>query len=54
MLRDARRDFSVSISVLICVTLHLCTMQFVVLNAAQEQRKIAIMNARDLAKIYAS
>src|SRR4051794_14749838 len=36
VLRDARRDYSVGIPVLICAILYLCTMQFVALNAAQE------------------
>ncbi|CZT11782.1 related to helicases [Rhynchosporium graminicola] len=54
VLRDALRDSSVGILVLICAILHLCTMQFVALNAAQEQRKVASMSVRDLAEIYAS
>ena len=54
VLRDAHRDYSVRIHVLLCALLSLCTMQFAVLNAAQEQRKFASMSVRDLAEIYAS
>ncbi|KAL9119512.1 MAG: hypothetical protein Q9187_003935 [Circinaria calcarea] len=54
VLRDARRDYSVGIPVLICAILHLCITQFVALNAVQEQRKVASMSVRDLAEIYAS
>jgi hypothetical protein len=44
----------VGIPVLICAIPPLCTMQFVAWNAVQEQRKVASMNVRDLAEIYAS
>ena len=54
VLRDARRDYSVGIPVLICAILPPCTMQFVALTAVQEQRKAASMSVRDLAEIYAS
>lgn len=54
VLRDARRDSSVGILVLIYAILYLCTMQFVALNATQEQRKVASISVRDLAEIYAS
>ncbi|KAL9132322.1 MAG: hypothetical protein Q9175_006504 [Cornicularia normoerica] len=54
VLRDARRDYSVGIPVLICAIPYLCTMQFAALNAVQEQRKVASMSVRDLAEIYAS
>jgi hypothetical protein len=54
VLGGARRDCYVGIPVLICAILHLCTMQFVALNAVKEQRKVASMSVRDLAEIYAS
>ena len=54
VLRDARRDYSVGIPVLICAILHLYTMQFVALNAVQEQRKVASMSVPDLVEIDAS
>ncbi|KAI4140188.1 MAG: hypothetical protein L6R39_005902 [Caloplaca ligustica] len=54
VLGDARRGYSVGILVLICAILHLCTMQFVALNAVQEQRKVASTSVRGLAEICAS
>ncbi|MCJ1396231.1 hypothetical protein MMC18_009120 [Xylographa bjoerkii] len=54
VLKDARRDYSVGIPVLICAILQLYTMRFVALNAVQEQRKAANMSVRDLAETHAS
>ena len=54
VLRDVRQDFPVAIPVPICVILHLYIMQFIAWNAAQEQRKVANTNVRDLVEIYAN
>ncbi|KFY14961.1 hypothetical protein V491_05834 [Pseudogymnoascus sp. VKM F-3775] len=51
---DARLGYTVGIPALICVIHHLCTMQFVVLNAVQGQRKAASTSARKFAEIGAT
>lgn len=46
VLEDAHQDYSVGMPVRTCAILNLCTMQFVVSNAAREPRKAASTNVR--------